>query len=142
MLVDSNILVYAINIDSSKYLKAKKFLEENQQNLQVAHQNILETLRVITHKKFEHPIKIKNAIGAVEGIIKGCNIISPDNRTHTVTLRLIEKYDISSDGIFDAYLVATALCNGIDVIATDNVRDLGKFEGIKIINPFTAKTIN
>jgi len=136
MLVDSNILVYAINIDSSKYLRAKKFLEENIQNLQVAHQNILETLRVLTHKKFEHPIKIKDAIGAIEGIVKGCTVISPDHRTHTVTLQLIEKYNISSNGIFDAYLIATALCNDINIIATDNVKDLGKFEGIKIINPF------
>src|SRR3989338_1764232 len=136
MLVDSNILVYAINIDSSKYLRAKKFLEQNIQNLQVAHQNILETLRVLTHKKFEHPIKIKDAIGAIEGIVKGCTVISPDHRTHTFTLQLIEKYNISSNGIFDAYLIATALCNDINIIATDNVKDLGKFEGIKIINPF------
>lgn len=140
MLIDSNILVYAINIDSAKYNRAKKFLRENSQNLHVAHQNILEALRVLTHKKFEHPIGIKKAIGALEGILRGCDIISPDNRTHKVALELIKRYELSSDQIFDAYLVATALCNDINIIATDNTKDLKKFAGIAIINPFRPES--
>lgn len=136
MLIDSNILIYAINADSSKYNRAKKFLTENRQNLHVAHQNILETLRILTHAKFEHPIKIKDAIEAVEGILKGCTIIFPDHRTHRVTFKLIEKYNLSSNHIFDAYLVSTALCNDITTIATDNTKDMQKFTGMTIINPF------
>lgn len=136
MLVDSNVLIYAINVRSPKNSLAQNFLTKNEQNLHVSHQNILETLRVLTHKKFEHPMNIKDAIEAVEGITNGCTIISPDNRTHQVTLKLIERYSLSSNQIFDAYLVATALCNDITTIATDNTKDIGKFAQITVINPF------
>ena len=135
MLIDSNILVYSINISSPKHKSAQNFLLENLGKLEVAHQNIFETIRVLTHPKFPKPMKISETIETIEGILKGCRIISPDYRTHRITLELIKKYQITSDQVFDAYLAATALANGIDTIATDNIRDFKKF-GIKLINPF------
>ena len=138
MLIDSNVLIYAINTRSPKHGLAKEFLVENSRNLHVAHQNILETIRVLTHTKFAFPMKIKNAIEAIEGILRACTVISPDYRTHQIALRLIAKYKLSSNHVFDAYLVATALSNSIDTIATDNIRDFKKFTEIKVINPFLA----
>ena len=131
MLVDSNIVVYAINSTSPKHIKAQKFLQNNLDNLELAHQNIFETLRVLTHPKFPHPMKPKDATLALERIMEICMIIHPDYRTHQITLELIKKYQISSDKIFDGYLVATALSNNIDTIVTDNVKDLGKLRKLK-----------
>lgn len=136
MLVDSNILVYSINRSSPKNKKAQDFLQKNLGNLEVAHQNIFETLRVLTHPKFPHPMKIKDAIDAVERIIKVCNIISPDYRSHRIALELIKKHNLSSDQVFDAYLVATALNNDVKTIATDNTKDLQKFKELEVVNPF------
>src|SRR3989344_1423572 len=121
MLVDSNILVYAINSVSPKSQKALKFLQDHIGNLELAHQNIFETLRVLTHPKFPHPMKPAEAILALERIMEACRIIHPDYRTHQIALELMKKYRLSSDKIFDGYLVATALANGITEIATDNV---------------------
>ena len=59
MLLDSNILVYAINVRSPKNQVAQKFLQENLKELVVAHQNILETMRVLTHPKFPHPLSVR-----------------------------------------------------------------------------------
>lgn len=136
MIVDSNILVYSIDKYSPKHSKAQKFLEENLNILEIAHQNIFETLRVITYPKFPNPMKLKDAIDAVERILKVCSIISPNWKTQSITLELIKKYKLSSDIIFDAYLAATALSNGINTIATDNVKDFKRFREIKVINPF------
>lgn len=136
MLVDSNILVYAINSVSPKHQKAQKFLQDNLGNLELAHQNIFETLRVLTHPKFPNPMKSQDAVVALERIMKVCMIIHPDYRTHQITLELIKKYRLSSDKIFDGYLVATALANGIAEIATDNAKDLKKFKQIQVFNPF------
>ena len=138
MLVDSNIVVYAINSTSPKHIKAQKFLQNNLDNLELAHQNIFETLRVLTHPKFPHPMKPKDATLALERIMEICMIIHPDYRTHQITLELIKKYQISSDKIFDGYLVATALANGITKIATDNVKDLKRFKEIQVFNPFRS----
>ena len=136
MIIDSNILVYSIDKLSPKHKKAQKFLKENLNILKVAHQNIFETLRVITYPKFPIPMKLKDAVAAVERILKVCSIVSPNWKTQKIALELIKKYKLSSDVIFDAYLAATALANGIDTIATDNTKDFQRIKEIKIINPF------
>lgn len=138
MIIDSNILVYSIDKFSPKHKQAQKFLKENLNILEVANQNIFETLRVITYPKFPNPMKLKDAVDAVERILKVCSIVSPDWRTQRIALELIKKYKLSSDIVFDAYLAATALANGIDTIATDNTKDFQRIKEIKIINPFTV----
>ena len=105
----SAVLIYSINSSSPKHKEAQQFIQNNVGNLAVAHQNIFETLRVLTHSKFPYPMKVTEAIGAVKNILEACDIVSPDYKTHRVALELIEKYNISSNQIFDAYLAATAI---------------------------------
>ena len=142
MLIDSNILIYAINADSQKHELAKRFLKANINDLEVSHQNILETLRVITHTKFPNRFNTKEAIKAIHGITEACRLVVPNKITYHIAVELISEHNLLGNRIFDAYLAATALSNDIDVIATDNVRDMGKFEGIKVINPFAQKLTN
>lgn len=137
MLIDTNIIIYAINADSSKHKAAKAFLEESRANLEVAHQNILEGLRVLTHPKFAAQMSSKQAMEAILSITSVCKLISPQHQTIYIALELIKKYKMSSDQVFDCYLAATALSNSIDIIVTDNVKDFKKFKEIKILNPFT-----
>ena len=137
MLIDSNILVYSINSSSPKHKVAQHFIQSKVGKLEIAHQNIFETLRVLTHSKFPNPMKTNEAVDAVESILNACDIITPDYKTHCIALELIKKYKIVSNQIFDAYLVATAISNGIDSIATDNIKDFQVFSEITAINPFT-----
>ena len=142
MLVDTNIFIYAINADSPKYKRAQKFLKDNQVKLEISHQNVLEAIRVLTHKSFSRPMTLKHALKAVLVIIKSCFLISPNQSTYYFAIELIKNYKLSGNRIFDAYLAATALSNGIDTIATDNTRDFKKFKEIKLLNPFPQKTHN
>ena len=136
MLIDTNILIYSINLDSTKHKQAKKFLNDNIGELEITHQNVLEAIRVITHKKFSHPMSLKKALNAVLPMVKSYSMISPNQNTIYLTLELIKNYELNGNRIFDAYLAATALSNGITVIATDNTRDFKKFKEIKQHNPF------
>lgn len=136
MLVDSNILIYAINADSPKNKLAQHFLADNLGNLEIAHQNIFETIRVLTHKKYSKPMKLKEAMEAILAISDSLRMVSPEQSTYYLTIKLIEKHKLSGNRIFDAYLAATALSNDIDTIVTDNIKDFKKFKGLKIINPF------
>ncbi len=137
MLIDSNILIYAINVDSPKHKKAQEFLKQNLGSLEVAHQNILETIRVLTHRKFSKPMEPKSALTAIQAITQSCRLISPAQTTYYLWLELINRYALTGNRIFDAYLAATALSNGINILATDNVADFKKFKGLKVINPFS-----
>lgn len=136
ILIDSNILVYSINKTSPKHVKAQVFLAKNSPKVAIAHQNILESLRVLTHTKFPKPMKIKDAVDVIFDLTRAFNLISPNIQTIYVAQGLIEKYSLKGDKIFDAYLAATALSNDIGIIATDNIKDFKIFEEIKVINPF------
>lgn len=136
MLIDSNILIYAINADSPKQKQAKKYLKDNISSLVISHQVALETLRVLTHPKFSHPMETDDAVKSVSAIADSCQIITPNLQTYYLTFEFIKKFSLSGNRIFDAYLVSTAISNGIYEIATDNERDFKKFKEIKIINPF------
>lgn len=136
MLIDSNILIYAINVSSPKHITAQHFLQTNREHLVIAHQNIFETLRVLTHKKFSHPMPSKQALDALEPIMNVCTIIAPDYKTHRIAFELIAKYNVVSNEVFDAYLVATALSWGISEIATDNEKAIRKYKEITVVNPF------
>ena len=138
MLVDTNILVYAINADSPKNKQAQAFLLRNTSKLLIAHQNIFETLRVLTHPKFSYPMDPKTAQESVDAIVDACTIIYPNYKTYRLAFELIKKHDLVGNRIFDAYLAATALSNGIESIATDNVKDFIKFT-FEVINPFQVK---
>ena len=136
MLIDSNILIYALNIKSDKHKAARHFLKQNYKNLYIAQQNVLETLRVITHSKFPNVLLPIKAVDKIEKLAVGFNLITPKAETYLIALDLISKYKISGNRIFDAYLVATMLSNGITRIATDNVKDFAIYRGIEVVNPF------
>lgn len=118
---------------------AQGFLKKNIGRFVVAHQNIFETLRVLTHPKFQKPMKPQDAIEAVDRILKAGDVISPDYKTYQIALELIKKHNIAADKIFDAYLVATCLGCSIGTIATDNSKDFKVFSQIQVINPFMQK---
>lgn len=136
ILVDSNILIYAINLSSPKHNEAQDFLQANVGKLALAHQNILESIRVLTHKKLTNPMSPIEASSAVGSIAEACRIISPDRTTYHIALQMIRKYSLPGDLVFDAYLGATAMVNGVTIIATDNIKDFAVIEEFHTFNPF------
>jgi predicted nucleic acid-binding protein len=121
---------------SPKNQKAQNFLQSNVGELAIAHQNVLESLRVLTHKKFSNPMSIAEASHAIDNIIKACRIISPNRLTYQVAIGFLDKYLLTGDKIFDAYLAATAISNDITTIATDNVKDFEYIKELSSVNPF------
>jgi predicted nucleic acid-binding protein len=136
VLVDSNILIYAINSSSPKQKAAQEFLQANVGHLTVAHQNIFESLRVLTHHRFQTPMSPTEAIAAVTAITEHCHIITPGYETHEIAIALIKKHGLTGDKVFDGYLAATALSAGISTIATDNAKDFLPFKDLSVVNPF------
>lgn len=130
------MLVYSLNEKSPQCLGAQQFIKKNRSVLSIAHQNILEAFRVITHKTFPNPFKIDRAINALELICDGLSVIQPTYLTHELCLKFVAQKKLKGDKIFDAYLVSTMLSHDIKTIATDNTKDFRKFSQIRVINPF------
>lgn len=138
MLIDTNIIIYAINSASPKHTRAKQFLLDHQDNLILAHQNVLEAIRVLTHPKFSNPLSFSQAEKAVTAIAQAATVIAPVQDSLAIAIGLMHAYGRSQNRIFDAYLVATMLSHGIKKIATDNERDFVLFAEITVMNPFQA----
>lgn len=136
MLIDSNILVYALNTTSPKHQASRLFLHSRITEAVIAHQNILEVTRVLTHPMFQSKISIKAAARAMEQVAKSMKVIYPNEDTIWIYRELLTKYSLEGNRVFDVYLAATALSNGITEIATDNDKHFRVFEEIKVINPF------
>ncbi len=136
MLVDTNIIIYAINTDSPKHTASQNFLKEQQKNLTIAHQNVFEAIRVLSHPIFPKPMNLEEVIDDILAIVDSISIIHPDQTTYPLALELIKTYGLAGNRTFDAYLAATALSNGIYTIVTDNVRDFQRIDKLRIINPF------
>ncbi len=136
ILVDSNVLVFAINRDSAKHLAAQAFLRKHTNSLVVAHQNILETYRVLTHPSFSTPMLSADAKEAIDRITASASLIAPNYKSLALWQALTRKHSLVGNSTFDAYLAATALVAGITTIATDNTKDFRRFEELKLLNPF------
>lgn len=141
VLFDSNILVYAYNLDSPFYNKATELHRKvvgEELDAVVAVQNLLEFFSTITNpsriNKPQNPQTAKKSCLAYFG--SGFKIIYPKEDGLEMALDLAKEHDIKGRKIFDVYLVATMLSNGIGTIYTANEQDFEVFDEIEVINPF------
>lgn len=96
----------------------------------------MESVRVLTQSKFPNPMLSHEALEAVLAITDNAKLLTPNKTTYYLFMDLIDKYRLTSDKIFDGYLIATALSNGVNVVATDNIKDFKDVSEIKTIDPF------
>jgi predicted nucleic acid-binding protein len=140
LLIDSNILIHSLNLNSPKNRVAQDFLSSSDKQLFFTHQNILETIRVLTHHKNPTPFHPEKAVQAIDTLVGSKNILvlTPTRDTHILAFGLIAKYQITGLEIFDAYLVATALSYNVTTIATENTKHFEKYEEVTVFNPFLS----
>lgn len=136
MLIDSNVIIYALNSASPKNQESRLFIKAQAKRAVIAHQNILEVTRVMTHPKFANKFSVTTITKGIEQVTRAMKIIYPQEETLFVYQNLIKKYQPEGNRVFDLYLAATALSNGVREIATDNVRHFKDFEEIRVINPY------
>jgi len=143
-LIDTNILVYANNVDSPFHEKAKRIIQKAVKGeipTAVSIQNLVELYAVITDKRrVEHPLSPIRARDLVEFYKDHENIqvISPSARTLEIFTGLIEKHKPRGQSIFDFLLAATMIDNDIHEIYTSNTAHFELFETIKTTNPIIA----
>lgn len=141
VLFDSNILVYAHNFRSPFYKRAIKLQEKvvfSKLTAAVAIQNLLEFYSAVTNRKtLSKPLDYISAQKAcLTYFTSGFIVIYPKENDFKTALTLAHSKKITGRRVFDVYLVATMLSNGIKTIYTANDRDFKMFKEIKVVNPF------
>jgi predicted nucleic acid-binding protein len=138
-LIDSNVLVAAFNEGEEQHSNSKALLElaaTGKLHACVAQQNILEFMATVTNvKRVEKPASMELAQEAINQYTMFLKVIAPKDETIWDFLSLLKDFAAIRERIFDVYLAATALGNGVSQICTWNIKHLEKISHLKVRTP-------
>jgi predicted nucleic acid-binding protein len=135
IFVDTNILVYLSNEDSSFHVEVnKKFIEISAQyELWISRQVLREYAVVMSSLAIiEKPLTAEEVVQDIEKWGKIFKIADETSEVTEILKKLIKEYDLKGKRIHDANIVATMLANSINKLYTLNIDDFKKFKGIEL----------
>ncbi len=139
ILIDANLLIYAINQDSPHHMKAKQWLEKTfsgTTSVGLPWIVILAFLRITTHAKiFEKPLSSEQAVSYVEAWLNQPynKFIVPGEKHWPILRQLLQSTGTAGNLTSDAHIAALAIEYGCDLYSADH--DFKRFMGIRHINP-------
>jgi toxin-antitoxin system PIN domain toxin len=140
-LMDANILVYGDQAHDEHHEAAKAIRDLGQRgelSLCVTPQVLNEYSAVVTNpRRVTHPLPPAEAMAQVEKYVRSRHIrkLYPGPGVHDRLRELFERRSVAGADIFDLYLVATMLENGIRRIYTFNTDDFAPFSQIEVLTP-------
>ena len=142
ILVDVNILIYAIDSDSPHHKVAREWLEQTLSDVfQVGLPwiVILAFLRITTHPKIvRKPIGPEDAADYVDSWLRQpcVRIVNPGENHWSILRNLLQLTGTAGNLTSDAHIAALALERGYTIYSADN--DFKRFPGVTHVNPLGA----
>jgi len=139
MLVDANLLLYAVDRGSSFHEAARSWLTEQltgARRVGLPWQSLAAFLRIATHTRaFERPLDPAEAWRRVtDWLNSGPAWIPEPGERHAVILgELIVRHDVRGNLVPDAQLAAVAVEHGLTVYSADT--DFARFTDVRWENP-------
>jgi toxin-antitoxin system PIN domain toxin len=139
MLIDANLLLYAVHRQSPFHVKARNWLAEELnggRRVGFPWQSLTSFLRIATHPRaFDHPLAPADAWARVTDWLSAdvAWIPEPGDRHAEILGDLVVRHDVRGNLIPDAQLAALALEHGLTVCSADT--DFARFTGIRWENP-------
>ncbi len=131
ILVDTNVLIYAVDADSKFHNDALEFLSDPELKLFTTSKNISEFLVVLTRNE-EISLSSNECLEILDSLLTDIVILYPSPMTSKVFYELIRKYNPRGLWIHDLEIASIAIAYGISTIATNNVADFGRMAELKI----------
>lgn len=135
VVVDSNVLLYAVNPDSAQHAESKAWLDHalsGEETVAFSWVAVVAFLRLATHPSvFRDPMAIDEAAGQVDDWLAapGAVVVEPTSRHVAVLQGLLEPRGTGGNLVNDAHLAALAVEHGADVVSFD--RDFARFTGVR-----------
>lgn len=142
MLLDANLLLYAVDATSPQNAAAAAWLEEvlqGQRRVGLPWQTIGAFVRIATHPRVATtPLAGADAWGFVHRWLQADPVWVPPatERTAAVLGRLVERTPATGNLVPDAQLAALALEHGLVVMTADT--DFARFPEVRWSNPLSA----
>jgi toxin-antitoxin system PIN domain toxin len=139
MLIDANLLVFAVNTESAFHTKAHTWLNNQlngDQRIGIPWQSLEAFLRIATRQTvFPQPLDPAEAWQQVEDWLANdlVWVPTPTPRHAEALGDLIERYQLRGNLITDAQLAALAIEHGLEVCSADT--DFARFTEVRWNNP-------
>ncbi len=135
ILLDTNILIYAIDEDSRYFNDVRQLLFFSRNELYTTSKNISEFLSVVTRIPHES-IPLENALATIQEFEDFLQILYPTSVSFQIFKQLLKEYKPTGLHIHDFEIINIGLANKITVFATYNVKD---FDIVKEISLFSLQ---
>lgn len=142
ILVDVNILIYAVDADSPHHARARRWLEETLSSdtpVALPWVVILAFLRITTRSGIlRTPLPPQEALDYVDSWLRQpfVEALGPGENHWAVLRSLLESSGMAGNLTSDAHLAALALEHGATIASADN--DFRRFAGITHTNPVAS----
>jgi len=132
VLLDTNILVYGIDQDSAFFKRARTILEQENNQLITTSKNLIEFLAVTT-KSSGYNLDNETALGIIEEIIQGIEIVYPTQESMAIFLDLMNRYQPKGLKVHDFEIISIGLAHGANEVATFNTKDFKSVKEISLL---------
>lgn len=139
ILLDANLLIYAIDADSPHHKQARRWLERmlsSDTQVGLPWIVILAFVRITTRTGIlRHPLAVEQAIAFIDDWMAQPYVafIGAGERHWPILKNLLIAGGATGNLTSDAHLAALAIENGYVIASTDN--DFRRFAGITLVNP-------
>jgi toxin-antitoxin system PIN domain toxin len=143
MIVDANLLLYAVDEDSRHNAAAAAWLAETLRGpnrVGLPWQTIGAFLRIISHPRVtQNPLSASDAWGHVADWLAVPVVWIPPatGSTAQVYARICAQADVTGNLVPDAQLAALAMEHGVELASADS--DFQRFPGLRWINPLAPR---
>jgi predicted nucleic acid-binding protein len=138
-IVDTNVLVYALDADAPQHAAARALLEaarEASTTLFVTSQILCEFYSIVTNpRRVAKPRAAADALTAISGLLAFLHVLPVPTHTVDRLLDLLRRHPVTGGDVFDLQIVATMQANGIDRMYTFNTADFEAFSELSILAP-------
>lgn len=141
--LDANLLLHAANRDSRHHASAESTLRALIEEDEVTYlfwPVILAFVRIATHPGvFRQPLAYEQAVANVEQLLRSPTVRSPSESVNFWRSMRSAADRVNPRGNLwtDAHIVALMKEHGVRTIIT-NDRDFRKFDGIRVVDPFSS----
>lgn len=132
LLVDTNILIYAVDEDSKYHEQSLYLIQDSEYDLFLTSKNITEFFVALTRTP-DIAISSRECLACLDSLLLYFNVIYPNQGSQEKLKYLINKYNPSGLWIHDLEIISIAMEYSIFSIATKNLEDFEKVEEIEII---------
>lgn len=142
MIVDANLLLYAVDLHSPYYPQANRWLNDGfagSRLLSFPWQTLTAFLRIATSPRvFTEPMEPMQAWSLVQRWLS-LDIVwvpTPGHRYPEILAGLIRDHDVRGNVVMDAALAALAIEHGLTIYSADT--DFARFREVRWVNPLDA----